>query len=153
MSLKLRGRGGDTPTNSTQGGAAPDQLNPKWQDGEGGGWSRPTQPKVARSAQICIGGVIQANSTQSAKICLNLHFWEGGRGGGPDQLNPKCQDLPKSAFGEGGMIQTNSTQSGKICPNLHFQGGGRGWWFKPTFLKYLSAHTQVFFNQIFKHSS
>ena len=37
--------------------------------------------------------------------------------------------------------QTNSTQSAKICPNLHFQGG-RGWWFRPTFLKYLSWGTQ-----------
>ena len=48
------------------------------------------------------------------------------RGGGPDQLNPKCQDLSKSAF-SGADVQTNSTQNAKICPNLHFQrveGGG-----------------------------
>ena len=52
--------------------------------------SRPTQPKVPRSVQTCI--------------------FQGG-GGGPDQLNPKCQDLSKSAFsGWGGgvvVVQTN----------------------------------------------
>ena len=101
------------------GGFGPDQLNQKCQDlsksaFEGAVWSRPTQPKMLRSVQICIlggGGVIQANSTQSAKICPNLHFggwcgpdklkpkvprsvqicmWGGGGGAHPDQLNPKC---------------------------------------------------------------
>ena len=48
----------------------------------------------------------------------------GGGGGCPDQLNPKCQDLSKSAFGGGGgVVQTNSTQSAKICPNLRGGGG------------------------------
>ena len=46
----------------------------------------PHNPKVPRSVQICI--------------------WGGGVGGwgwcGPDQINPKCQDLSKSAFSEGG---------------------------------------------------
>ena len=42
-----------------------------------------TQPKVPRSAQICIFGgggrlVFQTNSTQSAKICQNLHWGVGG---------------------------------------------------------------------------
>ena len=44
----------------------------------------------------------------------------GEEGGGPDQLNPKCQDLSKSAFSE----------------------GGGWWWFRPTLLKYLSGGTQ-----------
>ena len=56
--------------------------------------------------------VVQTNSTQSAKICTNLHFRGEGQGGGdggvPDQLNP---------------------QSAKIYQNLHF--GGRGWWPPP----------------------
>ena len=55
----------------------------------------------------------------------------GGGGGGPDQLNPKCQDVSKSACsgGLGGglvVVQNNSTQSVKICPNLHIGGGGGG---------------------------
>ena len=105
-----------------QGGGvvAPDQLNPKCQDLSkstwgGGGVSRPTQPKLPRSVQICIFGV----------GCGGL--WGAG-GGGPDQLNPKCQDLSKSAFSGGGevVVQTNSTQSAKICLNLHFRGGDGG---------------------------
>ena len=115
------------------GGFGPDKLNQKCQDlsksaFEGAVWSRPTQPKMLRSVQICIlggGGVIQANSTQSAKICPNLHF---GGWCGPDKLKPR---VPRSVqicmWGGGGggvLIQTNSTQSAKICPNLHF---GRGW--------------------------
>ena len=46
-----------------------------------------------------------------------------------DQLNPKCQDLSKSAF-LGGR-------------------GGVGWWFRPTFLKYLSGGTQGILNTNF----
>ena len=98
------------------------------------------------------GGEDQTNKTQSAKICPNLHY-RGGVGGevftGRDQLNPKCQDLSKTAFSRGGGggggargqtnstqsvqicifsggggVQTNSTQSAKICPNLHFGRGG-----------------------------
>ena len=56
--------------------SGPDQLNPKCQDlaisafsGGRGWWSRPTQPKVLRSVQICIfgggwregGGGVQTN--------------------------------------------------------------------------------------------
>ena len=77
----------ETPTNSTQGGAGPDQLNPKWQD----------LPQSALGG----GGVIQGNSTQSAKICLNLHFWEEGRWWYSRPTHPNCQDLFKSAFGLG----------------------------------------------------
>ena len=40
----------------------------------------PHNPKVLRSVQICIWG----------GVC------------GPDQINPKCRDLSKSAFSEGG---------------------------------------------------
>ena len=50
-----------------------------------------------------------SKSTQSAKICPKSVF-SGGGGGGlgvPDQLNPKCQDLSKSAWGGGG-VQTNT---------------------------------------------
>ena len=59
---------------------------------------------------------------------ISLHIRaprNSGGGGGPDQLNPKCQDLSKSAFSGGGqgVVQTNSTQSAKICPNLHSGGG------------------------------
>ena len=171
-------------------GWCPDQLNPKCQDlsksafwgggrKRGGMVSRPTQPKVPRSVQICIfwgGGVVQTNSSQSSKICPNLHFprgeggWSrptkpkvprsvqiwggggggpdqlnlhlgggvvqtkvprsvkicmgggGGVGGGPDQLNPKCQDLSKSAFGGwGGPDQLNPK-----CQDLSKSGGDRG---------------------------
>ena len=68
---------------------------------------------------------------------ISLHIHPGPTqkpltgGGGPDQPNPKWQDLSKSAWGgrRGGVAQTNSTQSAKIFPNLHFQegrGGGGG---------------------------
>ena len=116
-------------------GHGPNKLNSKFQDlskSALGWWSRPTQNKVPRSVQICIwgGGVylVQINSTQSSKICPNLHWF-----GGPDQLNLKCQDLSKSAFWGWGvgvgvvdLVQTNSTQSAKICPNLHWG------WSRPT---------------------
>ena len=49
------------------------------------------------------------HNPRSVQICIFLGV------GGPDQLNPKCQDLSKSAFGV-----------------------GRGW-SRPTFLKYLSG--------------
>ena len=115
-------------TNSTQsakicpnlhfrGCGGPDQLNPNCQDlskSAFSGWG------VGGCAVVVV--VVQTNSTQSAKICPNLHFQGGG--GGPDQLNPKCQDLPKSAFGGEGaglvVVQTNSIQSAKICI---FRGG------------------------------
>ena len=94
-----------------------DQLNLKCQD-------------LSKSA-FSGGGrevVVQTNSTQSAKICRNLHW--GGVGGGPDQLNPKCQDLPKSAFfrgrGGGGPDQLNPK-----CQDLSksaFSGGGGKLW-------------------------
>ena len=93
-----------------------------------GFWSRPTQPKVPRSVQICIWGEggwsrpTQPKVPRSVQICI---FRGQERGGGPDQLNPKCRDLSKSAFsvvGEGVVVQTDSTQSTKICPNPHF------WW-------------------------
>ena len=172
ISLHIRG-----PWNSNQ-------LNPRWC------WSRPTQPKVARSAQICMcvcvcvgGGGWWSRATQP-KVPRSVWiyiFGKGGGGGAPDQLNPSAKICSNLHLGVGGgMIQTNSTQSGKICPNLHFRRGGGGWWsrptqpkvprsvqicifggggegrwgrFGPTFLKYLSAPTQVFLNQIFKHSS
>ena len=147
-----RGRGVVFQTNSTQSV----MICPIICIG-GGGCSRPTQPKVSQSVQ-------------------HLHL---GDGGGPDQLNPKCQDLSKSALEGGVVFETNSTQSAKICPNLHFWwwwwwwggsgvqthstqsakicpnlhlgegGGGRGWWFRPTFLKYLSGATQRILNQKF----
>ena len=117
-------------------GGVPDQLNPKCHDLSNhlhwgwGGCSRPTQPKVSQSVQhlhlgggggpdklnpkcqdlsksTLEGGVVQTNSTQSAKICPNLHFWWWWWGGGSG-------------------VQTHSTQSAKICPNLHLGGGGKG---------------------------
>ena len=116
------------------GGFGPDQLNPKCQD-----LSKSALGVVQTNSKIKYqdlsksafwGGVylVQINSTQSSKICPNLHWF-----GGPDQLNLKCQDLSKSAFwGWGGgvgvvdLVQTNSTQSAKICPNLHWG------WSRPT---------------------
>ena len=100
----------ELPETGLGGGGCPDQLNPKCQDlsksAFWGWWSRLTQPKVSKSVQICILGggvvVVQTNSTQSVKICPNLHFFLGG------------------------VVQTNSTQSIKICPNLHFRVGGGG---------------------------
>ena len=117
------------------------------------GGSRPTQPKVPRSVQICIwggGGPDQLNP-KCQDLSKSAFLGERERGGGPDQLNPKCQDLSKSAFsvlGEGVVVQTDSTQSAKICPNLHGGGGGGGW-FRLTFLKYLSGGTQGILNQKF----
>ena len=64
-----------------------------------------------------------SNSTQSAKICPNLYFRGEGALGVPDQLNPKCQDLSKSAWGGGSRL---------------------------TFLKYLSGGTQGILNQNFQ---
>ena len=69
------------------------------------------QTNSTQSAKICPNlqfrsGMVQTNSTQSAKICPNLQFRSGD---GPDQLNPKCQDLSKS--GISGM-------------------GEEGWWFR-----------------------
>ena len=116
MSLKLGGRGRDTPTNSTKGGAGTDQLNLKWQDGGGGGGLDQLNPKFQDLSESTFlgrgeGVVVQTNSTQSAKSYSNLHWgggWsrptqpkvarsvqicifgeEEGGGGGPDQLNPK----------------------------------------------------------------
>ena len=76
--------------------------------GEGLGWSRPTQPKVPRSVQICIfrgaGEGWWSRPTQP-KVPRSIQiciFSGGGRGGCPDRLNPKHQDLSKSAFFLGG---------------------------------------------------
>ena len=120
-----------------------------------GFWSRPTQPKVPRSVQICIwgeGGLVQTNSTQSAKICPNLHFQGSGRGvvvqTNSTQSAKIYPNLHFQWWGEGVVVQTDSTQSTKICPNLHFEGG-RGWWFRQTFLKYLNGGTQGILNQKF----
>ena len=70
--------------------------------------------------------MVQTNSTQSAKMCPNLHFQgEGeGAGGGSEQLNLKCQDLSKSAFlgvggGGGGPDHLNpKCQGPKIEPKI-----------------------------------
>ena len=106
--------------------------------------SLPTQPKVPRSVQICIfRGWVQINSTQSAKICPNLH-WEGG------VVQTNSTQSPKSALkGGGGRLWSRPTQP-KV-PNLHGGGGGgvRGWWSRPTFLKYLSGGTQGILNTNF----
>ena len=185
ISLHIR-----APRNSG-GGGSPDQLNPNCQDlskSAFSGWGAGgcgvlvvvVQTNSTQSAKICPnllfrgGGevVVQTTSTQSAKICLNLHFQGGGgwwwsrptqskvprsafRGGGgvdPDPLNPKCQDLSKSTWGGGGggcgsrPTQPKVPRSVQICI---FGGGGRGWWFRPTFLKYLSGGTQGILNQKF----
>ena len=124
ISLHIRG-----PWNSNQ-------LNPRWC------WSRPTQPKVARSAQICMGGgwsratqpkvptsvwiyifgkgegvVLQTNSTQCQDLFKSAF---GGGGGDPDQLNTKWQDMSKSAFSGGGekgvVVQANIPEILE-CPN------------------------------------
>ena len=90
-------------TNSTQSAKICPNLH--FFDGRGSGcWSRPTKPT-------------------SAKICPNLHFQ--GEWGGLDQLNPKCQNLSKSAFlrGEG---MPRSVQI------FIFRGGVGGWWSRPT---------------------
>ena len=90
--------------------------------------SRPTQPKVPRSVQICISEgstPTQPKLSRSVQICIFGVVGGGeGDGGGADQLNPKCQDLSKSAF-LGGR-------------------GVRGWWFRPTFLKYLGGAVKEF---------
>ena len=71
------------------------------------------------------GGVVQTNSTQSAKICPNLHFQGEGRGVVQTNSTQSAKICPN--LHSGGGIQTNSTQSAKICPNLHFWvGGGEG---------------------------
>ena len=142
-------------------GGVPDQLNPKchylsshlhW--GRRGGVPDQLNPKCHNLSNICIWGVgvVQTNSTQSVKICPNLHWREGWCS------RPTQPKVPRSVQicifggggGEGGSgVQTHPTQSAKICPNLHWGGGGRGWWFRPTFLKYLSGGTQRILNQKF----
>ena len=143
---------------------SPGQLKPKVprsvQIYIGGGDPGQIKLKVPRSVQICIWGVIQANSnpmcqdlsksaflrgrgsrptqTQSAKICLNLHFLGGGD---PGQIKPKVPRSVQMCIW-GGWSKPTQTQSAKICPNLHLGG----WWFRPTFLKYLSGGTQEIFN-------
>ena len=94
-------------------GGGQDQVNPKYQD--------LSKSAFSEGKGEGEGVVVQTESTQSAKICPNLHVglggcrptkpkvpksvqicilgeWRGGEGGGPDQLNPKWQDLSKSAF-------------------------------------------------------
>ena len=90
--------------------------------------------------------MVQTNSTRSAKICPNLHFWRGGGDGprptqpkvprsvqicigggddGPDQLNPKCQDLSKSAFlGEGDGPDKLNPKCQDLSKSALFWGGG-----------------------------
>ena len=93
---------------------------------------------------------------------ISLHIHPGPTqkpltgGGGPDQPNPKWQDLSKSAWGGeegwGGPDQLNPK-----CQDLSkfaFSGGaGGGWCFRPTFLNYLSGGTQRMLNQKFWKSS
>ena len=67
----------------------------------------------------------------------------GGRGSGPDQLNPKCQDLSKAPLFGGGRWWSRPTQpkvprSVQIC--IGWGGGG----FRLTFLKYLSGALKEF---------
>ena len=88
-------------TNSTQvprsvqiciwglGGDDPDQLNTKWQD----------MSKSAFSARRR-GVVVQTNSTQSAKICPNLHFWGRGEVGEVRANIPEILECPHSSIFE-----------------------------------------------------
>ena len=107
-------------TNSTQSAKICPNLH--FFDGRGSGcWSRPTKPT-------------------SAKICPNLHF-QGGWGGS-DQLNPKCQNLSKSAFlrGEGmprsvqififrgGVGDGGPDQLNLKCQDLSKSAWGGGWY-------------------------
>ena len=101
------GGGPDIQTNSTQIAKICPNLHFQ---GCGWAWPRPTQPKLPRSVQICI--------------------FEGGVGGGQDQLNPKCQDLSKSAFGGGMAVQTSRPTQPKLPRSVQiciFEGGGGGW--------------------------
>ena len=111
------------------GGFGPDQLNQKCQDlsksaFEGAVWSRPTQPKMLRSVQICIlggGGVIQANSTQSAKICPNLHF---GGWCGPDKLKPKVPRSVQICMWGGGCSSRPTQPKMLRSVQIYILGGG-----------------------------
>ena len=127
--------------------------------GVGGGGPGQLKPKLPRSVQICIFGFSggrwwwsRPTQTQIAKICPNMYL-----GGGPCQLkpkvprsvkmcifrvevgwgviqvnlNPKCQDLSKSAFGGGqggggsgpGQLEPKVPRSDQICI---LEGEGRG---------------------------
>ena len=91
--------------------------------------------------------LVQTNSTQSAKICPNLHFFDGrGSGCWSRPTKPTSAKIcPNLHFQGGGLRPTQpkvpkSVQicifegggDAKICPNLHFSGWGGGWWSRPT---------------------
>ena len=114
--------------------------------------------KVPGSVQIFIweGGYSRPTQTQSAKIRPNFHFrrgerWKGGYSRPTQTESAKiCPIFHFRGVGVGWRYsRATQTQSAKICPNFHGEGG----YSRPTFLKYLSGSTQVFFNQIFNHSS
>ena len=81
--------------------------------------------------------VVQTNSAQIAKICPNLHFFEGWS-------RPTQPKVPRSdQIYNGGVVQTNSTQSAKICPTVHFFGGAGPDQLNPKF-KDLSVQICIF---------
>ena len=88
-----------------------------------------------------------------------------GGGGVPEQLNPKWQDLSKSAFsmgaggGGGGLVVSDqlNAKSQDVSKSAFSgrgqEGGGGWWWSRLTFLKYLSGSAQGILNQNFNHWS
>ena len=68
------------------------------------------------------GGGVLEGKTQSAKICLILHFQLGGVLEGKTQNAKICLILN---FQLGGVLEVK-TQSAKICPNFNFRGLGVG---------------------------